>query len=306
MITIENLCYQYPGSFNRVLEDIHLSIDKGALLGLIGPNGAGKTTLISLLNGILQHKHGEITIGGYRLPQAVKQVKNLIGYVPQDYAFYPNLTAFENLQFFAGIQGLIRSEKQTRIDHCIDFCQLQNVVSQKSVEFSGGLKRRLNIAIGLLTDPEIIFFDEPTVSIDPQSRAFILQQIKALQERGKTIIYTSHYMGEIEQLCDYLAIIDHGMLIKQGTLNSLLQEQNRLVIDFETTIDSSSIIELQNSFSVSTHCKQCVFRDVVDMAAFDNVINSIRKLNLPISSIHYGKNSLEQVFLDLTNKELRD
>ena len=153
MITIANLYYQYPGASKQVLQGVQLSIEQGSLFGLLGPNGAGKTTLIGLLTGILRHSQGSITIAGHPLPHGIKQVKQLIGYIPQDYAFYPNLTGYENLQFFAGVQGIAANRKKARIDYCLEFCQLQQVANQRASEYSGGLKRRLNIAIGLLTDP---------------------------------------------------------------------------------------------------------------------------------------------------------
>ena len=306
MIKIENLNYCYPGSKALVLDSIDLTIEPGSLFGLLGPNGAGKTTLISLLTGVLTPPSGAITIGGHCLPRALPAAKQLMGYVPQDYAFYPALTALENLQFFAGMQGVPKAIKNTRIDYCLDFCQLQGVAQQRASEFSGGLKRRLNIAIGLLTDPEILVFDEPTVSIDPQSRAFILQQIKALQLQGKTIIYTSHYMDEVEQLCDHLAIIDHGKILRKGTVQSLQQEQHQLVVGFEGAIDDAVRVQLAQRFNFKANDQQLVFQNVVGMASYNDVMGQVQALNIPVTSIAYGRNNLEQVFLDLTSKELRD
>lgn len=307
MINIENLNFKYPGSKKDALQNIQLSIKKGSLLGLIGPNAAGKTTLISLLTGVLKYTQGTITIAGYDLAKESKQAKQLIGYIPQDYAFYPNLTALENLQFFAGVQNITSARKSERIAYCLEFCQLKNVATQRVSEFSGGLKRRLNIAIGLLNDPQILFFDEPTVGIDPQSRFFILQQIKALQEQGKTIIYTSHYMEEVEQLCDYLAIIDHGKVLKQGTLKSLQKAQQQLfAIDFEEPIDEQRLSQLKNNFNFSIKDKQLVFHDVADLLTCNQIISELQQMNLEASSMFYGKYNLEQVFLDLTNERLRE
>ena len=215
MIRVEGVSFRYPGAERDSLQGVSLTIPTGSLFGLIGPNGAGKTTLISLITGLLPLQTGSITLDGDG------NHGKSIGYIPQEYAFYPNLSARENLEFFAGVQGLKGAECQRRIRDCLAFCQLETVANQRAGRFSGGLKRRLNIAIGLLKDAPILFFDEPTVSIDPQSRAFILGQIQVLRERGKTILYTSHYMEEVEQLCDHLAIIDHGQLLCQGTLAEL-------------------------------------------------------------------------------------
>jgi ABC-2 type transport system ATP-binding protein len=305
MINIENLSYTYPGTKKLVLADIRLDIAKGSLFGLIGPNGAGKTTLISLLTGLLKLSQGKIVIDGLELPKSIKRVKQLVGYVPQDYAFYEELTALENLQFFAGVQGVKGVLQHNRIKFCLDFCQLQDVATQRVKTFSGGMKRRLNIAIGLLTDPDIIIFDEPTVGIDPQSRAFILAQIKTLQQQGKTIIYTSHYMEEVEQLCDTVALIDHGCLLVQGSVDDL-QKNKQLVIDCQEDIDEQTLQQLACGFEVQYKNKQLVFDEFNSMENYYQVIGQVEKLNVKINAITFGKANLENLFLALTNKQLRD
>jgi len=304
MIEIENLSYQYPSSSKKALKNVQLSINKGDLLGLVGPNGAGKTTLISLLTGILQHKTGNITISGYSLPKSAQEIKQMIGYIPQEYAFYPNLTGYENLQFFAGVQGINPSKARPRIEYCLDFCQLKQVSQQRASKFSGGLKRRLNIAIGLLADPVIFLFDEPTVGIDPQSRAFILQKIKSLQRQGKTILYTSHYMEEVEQLCDSIAIIDNGELLMQGKLQSL--QQKKLIVTCKNKIDADSLMSLKAQFKLSVEDKKIEFQQVDSMPSFYQVLAELQKTQLLIDSMSYKENNLEQLFLDLTSRKLRD
>ena len=307
MIRIDNLSFQYPSADTMALEDIVLHIEKGSLFGLLGPNGAGKTTLISLLVGILKGFKGHIQIGDCVLPVDLKKVKSLIGYVPQDYAFYDDLTALENLQFFAGVQGLTASSKQQRIDYCLDFCQLQSVVDRRASTFSGGLKRRLNIAIGLLNDPEIVFFDEPTVSIDPQSRAFILEQIKALKNQGKTIVYTSHYMEEVEKLCDYIAIIDHGKLLRQGTLQSLQQDYQQLSITFNSVIGDQSLNVLRSHFECCSYDnRKLVLNNIQTMSEYHRALALVENVKPDIAKIIYGKANLEEIFLELTNTQLRD
>lgn len=306
MIRIDNLSFQYPAADSKVLADIVLHIEKGSLFGLLGPNGAGKTTLISLMVGILKGFQGQIKVGDYVLPNDLKKAKRLMGYIPQDYAFYNDLTALENLQFFAGVQGLTASTKQQRIDYCLDFCQLQSVVNRRASTFSGGLKRRLNIAIGLLNDPEIVFFDEPTVSIDPQSRAFILEQIKALKDQGKTIVYTSHYMEEVEKLCDYIAIIDHGKLLRQGTLQSLQADHQQLSIMFNSEISEQGLGALKDHFALSYNNMRLTLNDINTMDEYHRAIALVEKEQSDIAKISYGKANLEQIFLELTNTELRD
>lgn len=307
IITIQKLDFQYPGATNKVLNSIDLSIAKRSLFGLIGPNGAGKTTLISLLTGLLKPTGGTIVIDGHDLSQSLSQAKRLISYVPQDYAFYPNLTAIENLKFFAGVQKIDSSSMQSRINYCLDFCQLHNVANQRAAQFSGGLKRRLNIAIGLLQNSSILIFDEPTVGIDPQSRAFILQQINELKSEGKTIIYTSHYMEEVEQLCDCLAIIDHGELLKQGTLPELQQEQKQqLFVEVEDDLDDLMIDRLKSRYELSVSHRKIVFHNIETMTAYSQVMSLIEELGLTVNRISYDKRNLEQLFLELTSKQLRD
>ena len=306
MITLKNLSFQYSHTQVKVLDRINLTVNEGCLFGLLGPNGAGKTTLISILTGSLLHdiKNGSISIAGNVLPNALNITKKLIGYIPQEYAFYPNLTALENLQFFAGVQNLKGINKTQRIQHCLSFCQLESVATKKATEFSGGLKRRLNIAIGLLMDPPILIFDEPTVSIDPQSRAFILKQIKALQQEGKTIIYTSHYMDEVEQICDSLAIIDQGKVLTQGTVQQLKQQQTRqLIVDCDKPVDESTLSSITNAV-FNNH--QLIFDDVSDLSACNKILQEVATLGISVSGISYGKNPLEKIFLNLTDSALRD
>jgi ABC-2 type transport system ATP-binding protein len=305
MIHIENLSYRYSAASSMALQDISLHIARGTLFGLLGPNGAGKTTLISLLTGILTPAPEQISIAGFQLPSATKQVKPVIGYVPQDYAFYDDLSALENLQFFAGIQGVKGARLAARLEFCLDFCQLQGVASQRAATFSGGLKRRLNIAIGLLTDPDLLVFDEPTVGIDPQSRAFILRQIKALQQQGKTIIYTSHYMEEVEQLCDEIAIIDHGQLLLRGSVSSL-QNNQQLLIGLNEPLDTQCLQHLPGQYNPTYSGGQLCFDKVASLLDYQQLMVQLTSMDLPITSIVYGKANLEQLFLDLTNKQLRD
>lgn len=308
MIELKKISYQYAKSDNQALHDITFDIPKAKLLGLLGPNGAGKTTLISLLSGCLPLQQGEILINGKTLSIALKNNKSLIGYIPQDYAFYPRLSARENLNFFAGIQGIKSTLKNQRIENSLQFCQLESVADQRAETFSGGLKRRLNIAIGLLSDPDILILDEPTVGIDPQSRAFILQQVKELQQQGKTIIYTSHYMEEIEQICDDIAIIDDGRLRLHGNTQQLKNDrQNLLQLALGSALTPQQQEYLRLRYQVNVNAANKLTFPALDNATeCQLLIAELIQQDLSITSIQYGHSSLEQLFLDITHKKLRD
>jgi ABC-2 type transport system ATP-binding protein len=213
IISIEGLGFSYPGAHRPSLTDIHLQIPRGKIFGVLGPNGAGKSTLLSILSGILPLQSGRVCIGDYDLDSQLSQIKKISAMVPQEYAFYEQLTARENLMFFAGLLYAGRQVRIKQVEAALQTCQLKQVSDQISGRFSGGLKRRLNLAIGLLGKPEILYLDEPTVGIDAQSRRFILEKILALREEGMSILYTSHYFEEVEKLCDAAVIIDQGKVI---------------------------------------------------------------------------------------------
>lgn len=220
-IAVNNLSFCYPGENIPALDAVTLSVSSGSCFGLLGPNGAGKSTLLALLTGILSAQRGAIHINGEPLTNT-RALHKHISLVPQDYAFYPTLTARENLDCFAGLYGLRGAQKNERIDFAVQVCGLGELLDRRAAACSGGVRRRLNLALGLLNRPQILFLDEPTVGIDAQSRYFILESIQRLQGEGMTIIYTSHYMEEIQAICDSLAIIDHGKLLLQDTLANVL------------------------------------------------------------------------------------
>ena len=211
-LSVAGLSYRYPGRDEPVLDRVSLEIPDGGIFGLLGPNGAGKTTLISVLAGQLTGASGRIDMSGR------------IGLVPQDHAFYPMLTCRENLRFFGAVQGLGRAELDRRVEAVAAFGRVEGVLARRAGQLSGGLKRRLNLAIGLLTEPEVLLLDEPTVGVDPQSRAFLLESIGSLARPGRTIVYTSHYMEEVQAICARVAILDAGRLLVAGTIGELLRE----------------------------------------------------------------------------------
>lgn len=220
MIEIQDLQFRYPGAERYALAGLTLEVRPASLFGLLGPNGSGKTTLISILTGLLTASSGQVRIDGRVLPDPGAHLFSAL--VPQDYAFYPRLTVAENLAFFGGVLRLHGAGLQSRTAEAMQVAGLSDHVRQRAEHLSGGLKRRLNLAIGLLNRPRLLFLDEPTVGIDPQSRQFILAAIKRLNAAGTTVIYTSHYMDEVQQLCDSIGVLDEGRLLALGSLQELL------------------------------------------------------------------------------------
>jgi ABC-2 type transport system ATP-binding protein len=222
LIQIEGLSYRYPSSPEPALSDLSLSVPEGSLYGLLGPNGSGKTTLISILSGILRPQGGSVAVQGQSFGPGQGRALPFSSLVPQDYAFYPRLSIQENLDFFAAVQAVAKAEAASRVEEALRLTALEAARGQRAETCSGGMKRRLNIAIGLLNRPRLLFLDEPTVGIDPQSRHFILEAVKKINRQGCTVVYTSHYMEEIEALCDRIAILDQGRLLAEGSLRQIL------------------------------------------------------------------------------------
>lgn len=232
MIKIHNLNHQYPNASTSALQNINLHIEQGSAVGLLGPNGAGKTTLMSLLTGLQAVQLGQILFDGVPFEQLSKKQRHQISLVPQDFAFYPLLTVWENLTFFAALYEV--NDKKWLME-LLEKTGLTIHKSKLAKHLSGGLKRRLNFAIGLINRPKVIFLDEITVGIDPQSRQFILDSVADLTKQGVTVIYTSHYLQEIEQLCDKLVLLNEGKLIYQGSVQGILSEGQsleRFYLDF--------------------------------------------------------------------------
>jgi ABC-2 type transport system ATP-binding protein len=228
MLSVEDVSFRYAGGDAPVLRQLSISVPSGGIFGLLGPNGAGKTTLISILAGQLRAQ-GSVTVDGTPLEELRRREPASLGLVPQEFAFYPMLSCVENLRFFGGVQGLGGARLRDRVESVANFARIVNVMPRRAGELSGGLRRRLNLAIGLLTEPRILLLDEPTVGVDPQSRAFLLDSIRALAGEGRTILYTSHYMEEVEAICDHVAIIDAGRVLRQGALAELLRDDAALV-----------------------------------------------------------------------------
>lgn len=307
MIEVSQLSFAYPDRPDKILDNINLVIDKGCLFGLLGPNGAGKTTLISILSGLLPYSSGKITINSKELTGLNRLHKPVCALVPQSLAFYPKLTGKENLEFFAAMLGMSPSAVKSEVARCLSLTQLDSYADIQSVTYSGGVKRRLNIAIGLLNSPSLLFLDEPTVGIDAQSRNFILESIKAINSAGTTIIYTSHYMEEVENLCDKIAIIDHGKILLQGSLKDILAKRQTLCIYTKIPITESQLQELrQHNLAVRQHLHELDIAIDNDQHQIPQTLALLSKMKVDIDKLAYGTQDLEQLFLDKTDRQLRE
>lgn len=304
IVCVEGVRYSYPHASVPALYDINLRIAEGSCFGLLGPNGAGKTTLISLLTGLLVCQQGHIQAATFNLPGEVEPIKRLSALVPQDYAFYPALTGRENLKFFAGLYQISGADFAHRLAYCSAACGLDKVLDQRADSYSGGIKRRLNLAIGLLSNPKILYLDEPTVGIDTQSRHFILQAIEGLKSAGMTIVYTSHYMEEVEQICDEIAIIDRGQVLLQEPMSELLKGSRQLVV---RPLREPSILVLSTLAQSVSLTWDGVRLTLVPAKgqSLSQILTELERVGVQIEELHMGSNRLEEVYLAATNRELR-
>jgi len=307
VITVDNLAFSYVRTEVPALSGVELSVARGSLFGLVGPNGAGKTTLLTILCGLLPCPAGVVRIAGADVVRARDSAQAAISLVPQEYAFYPTLSVHENLLFFARMQRIAVADIPDRITEVTTTTGLGERIDERADQLSGGLKRRLNIAIGLLNRPQLLLLDEPTVGIDPHSRHFILEAIRDINRTGTTVVYTSHYMEEVESLCDEIAIIDQGKVLIQGSLDSLLQadEQSRLVVDLREPLTAQQRNMLCDSVQFDEH--GCILSIRIDPATgFLSVLQELVQQRVEINRIQYGTRNLEELFLNFTQHSLRD
>lgn len=225
-IEINDISFAYPG-YPPCINDLNLTIQQGERFGLFGPNGAGKTTLMQLMTGLLQYKKGSIHLLGNKIQRQNKKVNYLFGFVPQDFSFYHELSPKENLAFFGAWAGLSKETIQRRSVQLLQVLGLKDVADKPVHRFSGGMKRRVNLAIGVIHQPKILFLDEPTVGVDVQSRHAIINYLKELNKEGSTLVYTSHQLNEAEDLCTKIALIDEGKIIAHDTLPNLMAEHKQ-------------------------------------------------------------------------------
>ncbi len=303
MLQIDGVSYRYRAASSPALQDVSLNIPANGVYGLLGPNGAGKTTLISLLAGLLTAAIGRISLNGQPLAAIRATNPRAIALVPQDYAFYPMLSVTENLRFFGGALGLQGTQLKTQIEAATAFARLEQVVDKRAEQLSGGLRRRLNLAIGVLGRPQLLLLDEPTVGVDPQSRHFLLDAIAALPAAGTTVIYTSHYMEEVEAICQKIAIIDQGRVLTEGTLDDILHTQESSLELHLAQPLPASIATLYEAMMEG----DCKYRlKLPSTAALPRLLDELAAAGCSVRDLSLGQHNLEQVFMQLTKRSLRD
>lgn len=309
IIEVRNLVKSYKNVL--AVNGVDLDVKKGRILGLLGPNGSGKSTIINCILALLKKDSGSIKIYGKEMTPESYDIKEKLGVVFQDVGVYEDLSVYENIDYFCGLYVLDKEKRKALIEETLDLAGLNDFINFKPRELSGGLLRRLNIACGIAHKPEIIIFDEPTVAVDPQSRNNILEGIEKLNKDGATVIYTSHYMDEVEQICDDIIILDKGKVIAEGTSGELkdiidLGEK----ISFKTNPLNDQILNLINNIP---NFLDITYKDEIYELSFahgkDNLVNLINILqnnHISYDALTSQRPSLNDVFLALTGKELRD
>lgn len=309
VVLVENLVKRYREML--ALDHFNLQVSEGEILGLLGPNGCGKTTAINCMLSLLKYDKGEIRIFGEKMRPDSYELKRKIGVVPQEVSVLQNLTVYENIDYFCGLYVDDPKERKRLIEEAIEFVDLGDYRKFFPKKLSGGLKRRLNIACGIVHKPQLIFLDEPTVAVDAQSRNFMLEGIKKLRERGSTIIYTTHYLEEVEMLCDHIVIMDKGKNIAEGTKSELIDMigmSEKVLVDF-LNLSKEQEERLRKQPRVSSLTKKEEGYVLEFQKGGDNLtelLDFIRRENLLYHDLYSQKPSLNDVFLALTGKELRD
>ncbi|WP_188540828.1 ABC transporter ATP-binding protein [Paenibacillus segetis] len=309
MITVKDLEKNYQSK--KAVDGINFVVNKGEILGLLGPNGAGKSTTINILATILSADHGEVTIMGHDLKKDAKLIKQGIGIVPQDLAIYEEISAEKNVRFFASLYKLKGHQLDNQVKEALELVGLYDRKDDKPKTFSGGMKRRLNIACAIAHQPQVIIMDEPTVGIDPQSRNHILESIKTLKSRGATVIYSTHYMEEVEAISDRIIIMNDGKIIAEGTKEELNQKVNDEITYYFSVNNLDELSEEQlNRISGVTKVK--IYDNKVEITS-DKSIDNLNEIiavilgnGCKIENMSSEVASLETTFLELTGRSLRD
>ncbi|HLP07975.1 MAG TPA: ABC transporter ATP-binding protein [Opitutaceae bacterium] len=304
MLRLNDVRYRYRADAPWAVDGVSLALGRGEVLGLLGPNGAGKSTLMALVAGLRRPQAGAVELAE---PAAVRGGFAL---VPQEYAFYPMLTCRENLEFFAGVLGLDGERARARIAAALAAVGLDAVAERRAAECSGGLKRRLNLAIGLVGDPQLLLLDEPTVGVDPQSRAFLLETVRRLRAEGRAIIYASHYMEEVQAIGDRVAVIDHGRVLTCGPLADLLAGATANV---EVRVARAPDAALRARLAAECGLAAGSIGDdgwlefaLPAERLLEELLRDVRALAGPIVAVRHGCRDLEELFLQLTHHSLRD
>ena len=294
------------------VDGVSLSIAEGSIFGLLGPNGAGKTTTISMISCLLAPDEGDVVVDGHSVRTQSAAVLRVLGVVPQEIALYPTLTAAENLRFWGRMYGLSGKALSDAIEYGLKMAGLEEQAKQRIETFSGGMKRRINIAAGILHRPRVLLMDEPTVGIDPQSRNHILDTVRELNREGMTVLYTSHYMEEVEALCDSIAIVDHGRVIAQGSLEelrALVGDEDRISIELAAERCDEALAAVR---AVPGVTRAELAEATLEVMAPDAgpvlgaAIAAITEAGASVRSVEVVEPNLESVFLHLTGRALRD
>lgn len=310
MLEVEGLKKKFKT--NVAVNEVNLYLDKGESVGLLGPNGAGKSTTISMISTLIKPTAGKVRYQGKNILKDPNSIRPSLGVVPQEIALYELLSAYENVKFFGKIYGLKGKQLEEKIDQVLELVGLQDRKKDLVKTYSGGMKRRINIAVALLHEPEILIMDEPTVGIDPQSRSYILDMVRKLnQEKGMTVLYTSHYMEEVERLCDRVYIMDHGQIIASGTkeeLKSILSSEETVLIEVDQP--SSAMLDALNELTAIQQVTEAPkgYKLIVSKGAnvLAEVFSLAETMDVKITSAHVEVPTLEDVFLHLTGRKLRD
>jgi len=308
IVAVEGLVKRYGDVV--AVDDISFQIQEGEIFGLLGPNGAGKTTTINVLCTYTEPTAGEIVVAGHSVTAEPEEVKRAIGVVPQDIALYPDLNAVENLRFFGQMYDVPKARLEQRIGELLQLVGLEEHARRRVEHYSGGMKRRLNLAVGLLSEPRFLMLDEPTVGVDPQSRNAIFENIQALNQQGLTILYTTHYMEEAELLCHRVAIMDEGRIIALDSPQNLINTLGTGIIYIGAKdVDEEMLARLQALPQVKAVARRddtLAFETVDAQRALLDIIGLFNETDTPMTSLEILEPNLESVFIQLTGKQLRD
>ncbi len=310
VIEVKNLTKEYKKGI-KAIDDLSLNVHKGEILGLLGPNGSGKSTTINCILSLLKFSNGSIKIFGDEMNPNSYDIKSKIGVVFQDVSVFDELTVYENLDYFCGLYIKNKKKRKEYIEEAIDLVGLSDFKKYYPKQLSGGLLRRLNIACGIAHKPKLIFFDEPTVAVDPQSRNNILDGIKKLRQNGATIVYTTHYMEEVEILCDRIIILDKGKILATGTsdeLKELAEIEEKITIEVND-LDKEyldKIIELEHVDFITYSGNSLLITYKGGKNNISDMVEFLKKNNIKYNKIFSERPTLNDVFLELTGKELRD
>ena len=306
-------CSGLKKSYNHqpAVKGVSFEIARGGTYGLLGPNGAGKTTTISMVAGLLRRDAGEVKIDGQPIDTDSVRVKEDVGLVPQDLALYPDMTGRENLRFFGALYGIERARLSSRIDEVLEITGLADRAHDRTDSYSGGMKRRLNIGVGLLHRPKLLILDEPTVGVDPQSRNAILDSVEQLSGEGMAVLYTTHYMEEAERLCDRVGIIDQGELQAEGSrreLVALLGERDRIRLQASGDLEAGAKALAALDFVDEAGHREGGLDLIVESAGhhLPSILTSLSSAGISVTGVEVIEPDLEAVFLKLTGKALRD